>query len=183
MAALGLVSLATLWATRAQRFRALAASRVVQHGGGSLLQAGERLDQPGLAPALEILAAEGPRSVYGGTLAEALLELMDVQCGLVTGEDLSAYQAAWSTPVEVPYAGTRFLTRAGLSGIPETLPRLPSLKLLSPSDRAVAWAGVLDGAGADGHTTNLTVVDREGLESAACECYGVTREVYDRLLP
>jgi O-antigen/teichoic acid export membrane protein len=39
VAALGLVSLATLWATRAQHFHALAASRVVQHGGGSLLQA------------------------------------------------------------------------------------------------------------------------------------------------
>jgi CRP-like cAMP-binding protein len=29
----------------------------------------------------------------------------------------------------------------------------------------------------------VAVVDRAGLESAACECYGVTREVYDRLLP
>lgn len=34
----GALSLATLWATRAQRFRALAASRVVQHGGGALAQ-------------------------------------------------------------------------------------------------------------------------------------------------
>jgi len=29
----------------------------------------------------------------------------------------------------------------------------------------------------------VAVVDRAGLEDAACECYGVTREVYDRLLP
>jgi gamma-glutamyltranspeptidase / glutathione hydrolase len=42
------------------------------------------------------------------------------------------------------------------------LPQVPSLKSLSPSDRAVAWAGTLDGAGPDGHTTNLTVVDPEG---------------------
>jgi O-antigen/teichoic acid export membrane protein len=34
----GALSLATLLATRAQRFRALAASRVVQHGGGALAQ-------------------------------------------------------------------------------------------------------------------------------------------------
>jgi O-antigen/teichoic acid export membrane protein len=40
VAALGGVSLATLWATRAQRFRALAAGRVAQYGGASLLQAG-----------------------------------------------------------------------------------------------------------------------------------------------
>jgi Mn-dependent DtxR family transcriptional regulator len=29
----------------------------------------------------------------------------------------------------------------------------------------------------------VEVVDRAGLESAACKCYAVTREVYDRLLP
>jgi len=38
VAALGLVSLATLWANRAQRFRALAGARVLQHGGGALVQ-------------------------------------------------------------------------------------------------------------------------------------------------
>ena len=38
VAALGLVSLATLTAMRAQRFRALATGRVVQHGGTAVLQ-------------------------------------------------------------------------------------------------------------------------------------------------
>jgi O-antigen/teichoic acid export membrane protein len=38
VAGLGLVSLATLWATRQQRFRAMAWARVVQHGGGALAQ-------------------------------------------------------------------------------------------------------------------------------------------------
>ena len=129
---------------------------------GSLLQAGELLEQPGLAPALEILAEEGPRSAYEGSLAGALLELMDTRGGLVTREDLSAYNAVWSTPVETPYAGTRFLTRAGLSRIPETLPEIPPMKALAPSERALAWARALDGAGPGGHTTNLTVVDPEG---------------------
>ena len=130
--------------------------------GGSLLSAGERLEQPGLAIALEALADEGPRSVYEGTLAEALLELMQSRGGLVTGEDLGAYEAHWSTPVEVGYAGTRFLTRSGLSGIPETLPRVRPLKSLSGAERAVAWVDALDARGPGGHTTNLTVVDREG---------------------
>jgi O-antigen/teichoic acid export membrane protein len=39
VAALGLASLATLWATRAQRFRALAWARVIQQGGGAVGQA------------------------------------------------------------------------------------------------------------------------------------------------
>lgn len=49
VAALGVVSLATLWSTRLQRFRALAAARVAQHGGGALLQAGAGMAQTGLA--------------------------------------------------------------------------------------------------------------------------------------
>ena len=47
--ALGLVSLATLNATRAQRFRGLAVARVVQHGGGALAQVAAGLLQVGVA--------------------------------------------------------------------------------------------------------------------------------------
>jgi len=43
VAALGWLSLATLWATRAQAYRALAVARVVQYGGASLAQAGAAL--------------------------------------------------------------------------------------------------------------------------------------------
>ena len=46
---LGAVSLATLAATRAQRFRGLAAARVVQHGGGALAQGLAGLAQAGVA--------------------------------------------------------------------------------------------------------------------------------------
>ena len=45
-------------------------------------------------------------------------------------------------------------------------------------------AGILQKAGfARFSRGRVAVVDREGLENAACECYAVTREVYDRLLP
>lgn len=47
--ALGAVSLATLAATRAQRFKALAAGRVLQHGGGALAQAAAGVAQAGVA--------------------------------------------------------------------------------------------------------------------------------------
>ena len=43
VAVLGFLSLATLWATRAQAYRALAIARVVQYGGASLAQAGAAL--------------------------------------------------------------------------------------------------------------------------------------------
>jgi gamma-glutamyltranspeptidase / glutathione hydrolase len=130
--------------------------------GGALLGAGERLDQPGLARALGLLSEEGPRSIYEGSLAASLLELMDERGGLVTELDLRSYEARWSEPVEIPYAGTRFLTRAGLSGIPATIPLLPRLRGLGASERAVALARALDAGLEEGHTTNLSVVDAEG---------------------
>ena len=59
---LGAVSLATLAATRVQRFRALAAARVVQHGGGALAQGVAGVAQAGVvgliaAPLVAALAA------------------------------------------------------------------------------------------------------------------------------
>lgn len=45
---LGAVSLATLWATRAQRFGALATARVLQHGGGAVAQAAAGVAQWGV---------------------------------------------------------------------------------------------------------------------------------------
>jgi gamma-glutamyltranspeptidase/glutathione hydrolase len=129
---------------------------------GELLQAGERLEQPGLANALELLAAEGPRSFYDGTLADMLLSLMDERDGIVTRTDLEAYEARWEEPVEVGYAGTRVVSRSGLSRFPETLPLLPKLGGLSTSERALALVHTLDGRGADGHTTNLVAVDADG---------------------
>jgi gamma-glutamyltranspeptidase/glutathione hydrolase len=56
------------------------------------------------------------------------------------------------------------LTRGGLSGLPETLPRVPRLAGLEESDRAVRLARSLDGSRPDriGDTTNITVVDLLG---------------------
>jgi CRP-like cAMP-binding protein len=45
-------------------------------------------------------------------------------------------------------------------------------------------AGILQRAGFVAFSRGrVEVVDRAGLEGAACECYAVTREVFDRLLP
>jgi gamma-glutamyltranspeptidase/glutathione hydrolase len=130
--------------------------------GGEVLPAGATLEQPGLVRALELLAGEGAESAYRGALAEALLELMDERGGLVTREDLRAYRALWSEPVEIAYSGTRFCTRGDLSGLPETLPRLPVLAGLSPAERALALVKTLDGRPGAGHTTSLTTVDSDG---------------------
>jgi gamma-glutamyltranspeptidase/glutathione hydrolase len=131
---------------------------------GTLLPAGSRVEQPGLVRALELVADEGATSAYSGSIAGALLGLMEERGGLVTAQDLEAYEVEWSEPVEVAYLGMRFLTRGGLSGLPETLPRVPRLAGLEESDRAVRLARTLNGPGSDrlGDTTNITVVDLLG---------------------
>ena len=133
---------------------------------GTLLRSGERLLQPGLVPALESLAEDGARAAYSGPIGESLLGLVAERGGRLTREDLVAYEARWPEPVERRRLGLRFLTRAGLSGVPSTLERLPALGALSPTARVLALVSALDDGAvamaAPTHTTNLVAVDREG---------------------
>src|SRR5262249_20597536 len=83
--------------------------------------------------------------------------------GLVTRRDLLGYEARWSEPAEVLRNGHRILTRAGLSGLPSTLERLRSLRDLDSVERALALLEAIDARpDSDGHTTNTTIVDRDG---------------------
>jgi gamma-glutamyltranspeptidase/glutathione hydrolase len=124
---------------------------------GRLLAEGDLLDQPGLVAALELIRGEGLSSVYSGSIAAALLELVADRNGTLTGADLRAYRAEWSAPVEARFAGRRVLTRGGLANVAETLGRFDPAS--GPSS---LLAALDDGARGGGHTTNLTVVDGEG---------------------
>jgi gamma-glutamyltranspeptidase/glutathione hydrolase len=134
--------------------------------GGRLLDAGDRLEQPGLVLALETIADEGARTFYDGSLAQVLLALMDERGGLVTSKDLADYRAEWVDPVETEYAGVRISTRGGLSQLVETIAALPPLRGCAPAVRAVTLARVLAAPPYSGRTyddtTNLCTVDREG---------------------
>ena len=115
------------------------------------------MQQPGLVSALEVIRDEGASSAYTGTLAGALLALVEARGGVITADDLASYAPVWSEPREVGFAGRRVLTRGGLSGLPETLARY------DPSGGADALLAALDlPATADGHTTNISVVDAHG---------------------
>jgi gamma-glutamyltranspeptidase/glutathione hydrolase len=107
--------------------------------------------------ALEAVSEEGARSAYVGTIAEALLRLVQEREGLLTQDDLVAYRAGWSEPVEAAFAGRRVVTRGGLAGIAEVLARL------CPGGGPAALLTALeDGATGGGHTTNLCAVDADG---------------------
>lgn len=124
---------------------------------GRLLAEGDLLRQPGLVAALELIRDEGAASVYTGLIAASLLELIASRDGSITAADLASYAVVWSEPSECAFAGRRISTRAGLSGIPETLVRF------DPAGGPDALLEALEHeATIDGHTTNLTVVDGEG---------------------
>jgi gamma-glutamyltranspeptidase/glutathione hydrolase len=120
--------------------------------GGRLLQEGERLEQPGLERALELVAAEGGRSP---SLVEALLKLMTERGGLVTEEDLSSYEPRWDEPVQAEHAGVTLFSRAALNS---PLPVLESI----PGSDPVTVALALRGRDLFEETTNLAVVDSDG---------------------
>lgn len=119
---------------------------------GRLLAAGERLEQPGLVPALEAVADEGARSP---TVEAALLALMEERGGLVTRADLEAYAAVWGEPGRVSRSGLELACRIGLSS------PLPLYRSVTGSD-PVRLAKALAEPGRGGDTTNLTVVDETG---------------------
>jgi gamma-glutamyltranspeptidase / glutathione hydrolase len=124
---------------------------------GELMRDGDVLRQPGLVRALELVRDEGAASVYTGTIARSLLDLVTERGGAITASDLEGYAPMWSEPAAVEFAGRRVLSRRGLSGVPETLARF------DPAGGAPALLAALEAVDVmDGHTTNLTVVDSEG---------------------
>jgi len=125
--------------------------------GGALLADGDVLRQPGLVRALELVRDEGAATVYSGSIAAALLALVEERGGAITRSDLDGYTPVWSEPVDVAFAGRRVTTRGGLSGIAETLARF------EPAGGEQALLDALEsGPVPDGHTTNFAVVDADG---------------------
>lgn len=135
---------------------------------GELLQVGHRLEQPGLANALELIRDEGGRTFYDGTVAEVLVALMYEREGPLSRGDLEAYEPVWLEPVETDYLGYRVCTRGGLSQLVTTLSALPSLRGMGSAERVLCLARVLEalpysGQGEQiGDTTNLVTVDSDG---------------------
>lgn len=120
---------------------------------GRLLEAGERLQQPGLVAAFEAVAEEGPASL---TLEAALLTLMEERGGLVTREDLRSYEPVWGEPGRIELGSTEIVSRVGLAS------PLPALARLRGTDPVSLAKTLANGADRSGDTTNITVVDGEG---------------------
>lgn len=143
---------------------------------GTLLEAGDVLAQPGLVDALEAIAEEGALSVYRGSIAEALLQVEGL---VVTRNDLRDYGARWREPVLAEWLELRVATRAGLSGVPELLPRLPRFRGLAESERVLELVRALGPQQHAGeHTTNMVAVDGHGRACVLTHSLGVGAGVW-----
>lgn len=143
---------------------------------GRTLEQGDLLVQPGLVDALEALAEEGAASAYRGSLAEAILTVDGV---VLEASDLASVAARWTDAVLVEYAGRRVASRGGLSGVPELLARMPTLRALTDMDRVLALVAAFEPAQLGGeHTTNMVAVDPQGRACVLTHSLGVGAGVW-----
>jgi gamma-glutamyltranspeptidase/glutathione hydrolase len=132
---------------------------------GKLLEGGDLLFHPGLATALDGLAAEGPSVFYTGAFAPLLVDAVRSAGGSLGPADLASYRVQETTVDRAPLAGHVVRARHDLSRAVDTIAALPAdLSALSHGERAVALATALRDRGRQkiGDTTNVSVVDADG---------------------
>lgn len=79
--------------------------RVFYRPDGTAPQPGDRLVQPDLARTLELIAQRGPDAFYKGPIADLIVAEMERSGGLITKEDLAAYEPREREPIVGTYRG------------------------------------------------------------------------------
>lgn len=97
--------LANQFSENLEAFRSHPASLAVFSKEGEPYQAGDRWIQHDLAATLKRIAADGRDGFYQGPTAELIVAEMQRNNGLITLEDLAAYEPVWREPVHGSYRG------------------------------------------------------------------------------
>ena len=100
--------------------------------GGGQWTAGDRLVLPDLGKTLRAIATDGPDVFYKGWIADRIAADMKANGGLITKEDLAAYQAKLRTPVKGTFHGYEVNVMAPPSS--GGVAMLEMLNLLEPYD-------------------------------------------------
>jgi gamma-glutamyltranspeptidase/glutathione hydrolase len=169
--------------------------------GGSLLREGERIVQPELADALELLGGEGAQPFYTGDVGRAVCDWIASRGGLLTSADLAAYRVLDREPVRVAYRGREVLTNPPPSagGIliayalsvlaadegPPDLERIVEVMELAQAERTPEFLAGLSEPdfgssflGRLGSTTHIAVLDAAGMAcSVTCSSGSSSAEV------
>ncbi|MQX37852.1 gamma-glutamyltransferase family protein [Roseospira navarrensis] len=95
------------------------------------LRAGHRLPQDRLAETLRVLAREGPRALYEGTPAEAIVRAARATGGTLSMDDMARYRARLMEPLTMDYRGTTIAVAPELNGGPSILVALDALATMT----------------------------------------------------
>jgi gamma-glutamyltranspeptidase/glutathione hydrolase len=77
---------------------------------GEVPKEGEPIRQPQLATTLKALAQQGGEVFYRGWIAEAIVDMVKKEGGVMTLDDLKNYQAVWREPLVGSYRGRTVVT-------------------------------------------------------------------------
>jgi gamma-glutamyltranspeptidase/glutathione hydrolase len=120
-----------------RRFRA---STRIFLPGGSPPRVGDVFRQGELVGTLERIRDRGPEDFYAGETAQHIVGEIEQGGGILTLEDLAAYQAVWREPVRFTYRGREIISRPPPSSGGVTLAEIS--KLLECFQLApLAWHG------------------------------------------
>jgi gamma-glutamyltranspeptidase/glutathione hydrolase len=74
---------------------------------GEIVEEGDLFRNPEYAKTLQRLAQEGPRALYGGSIAQEIVRVthLEPQPGTMSVKDLAGYHTSWSEPLCRPYRG------------------------------------------------------------------------------
>ncbi len=119
---------------QAERLQRARAQFVETNGPGTFfdrdIQAGDTLKIPVLAATLERIAKNGRDEFYRGETAKILAKHMQEIGGIITEEDLAAYEAKWRAPLVFPYRDLKVISMAPPSSGGMTLAQI--LKMVEP---------------------------------------------------
>lgn len=132
-------------------------SRRVFFPGGRAPRPGEVFRQPDLARTLRRIAKEGPDVFYKGDIARGIAEFYQRHGGLLTYDDLAAYEARWVEPISTTYRGYTVYTQPpNSSGIALLL----QLNLLEGFDLKAAGHNSPEYLHLIGEVQRLAIADR-----------------------
>jgi gamma-glutamyltranspeptidase / glutathione hydrolase len=133
------------WHRRLARWPSSA--KIFSRPDGTSLREGDTLVQADLAITLEAIAVQGPRGFYEGPVAEKLAKAIRDAGGIMTTDDLKAYQPVIRTPVHGTYRGYDIvsmpLPSSGGVGLVETLNILEGFPLADMKQGSAASLHVL----------------------------------------
>lgn len=89
-------------------------SSVAAYGkpGGGEWKAGDRIVLPDLGRTLRAIATDGPEAFYRGWIADRIADDLAAHGGIITREDLAAYEAKLRAPVRGTYKGYEVISMA-----------------------------------------------------------------------